>query len=295
LQSLAAKSGVTVANIESLALYSQSISQAGYHFNPSSLQSVISELAQAVAGGTSTTAAQTAWNNLFTNASVSTTVINNTFNDLVTTITDSNVTTSDLSTVASDEAAIQKDLSNLFPHHGMGSSGATDPPALLATDSVSPLTVTAPSAPGVSTSAVQGVVNSLPVVTQPLIVSPGIPAIFPWGVNLFGSLNHVGVVTGPVVPFTPGPISLPMMPANSNFQKLLSDEQALESELQSLAAKSGSDSRRIGEPDAGQPVDLPSPGAHLAFGSQQCDLRDCYRRRWRNVHNDGSERLDRSI
>ncbi len=51
LQSLAAKSGVTVANIESLALDSQSIHQAGFQFNGSSLHTVICELATAVAGG----------------------------------------------------------------------------------------------------------------------------------------------------------------------------------------------------------------------------------------------------
>ena len=112
-ESLAGKSGVTIADLESLTIDSQAIAQAGFHFDVKSLNSVISELANAVAGGTSTSQAQTDFTALFSGSSVSTTTINTTFTDLVQTIQDSAVTTTDLSTVAADEAAIQADLPKL--------------------------------------------------------------------------------------------------------------------------------------------------------------------------------------
>ncbi len=89
LQTLAAKSDVTIEDLQNLTGDYQSISQAGFHFTTSSLNSVTSELASAVAGGTSTTPAQAAFTALFSGSSVSSTVITSTFNDLVTAITDS--------------------------------------------------------------------------------------------------------------------------------------------------------------------------------------------------------------
>jgi hypothetical protein len=238
LQSLAAKSDLTVGDIESLALDSQSIAQAGFHFSGSSLHAVISELATAVAGGTPTSQAQSDWTALFSGSSVSANIISGTFTDLVTAITASNVTTTDLSTVASDEAAIQKDLGSIWIPFMPTAISGMGPSPLLATDSVAALSVTMPNgtAAGAAT-AVQSIVSNLPVVSEPLIVSPGLPSIWPWGINLLASLSHVGVVTGPVV--TPQP--MPMMPvgASSNFQQLWTDIKALQTELQSLAAKSG--------------------------------------------------------
>ena len=113
LQSLAQKSGVTVADLQNLTNDSQAIAGAGFHFGVKNLNSAINELATAIAGGTSTSQAQTDFTALFSNSSVSTTTITTTFNDLVQTIQDSTVTTTDLSTVAADEAAIQADLGKL--------------------------------------------------------------------------------------------------------------------------------------------------------------------------------------
>ncbi len=121
LQSLASKSGLTVAELQSLEEDSQSISQAGVHIMPSALNKVISELATAVAGNMSTSQAESDWNALFTGSSPSTTVITGIFNDLVKAIGSSSVTTTDLTTVANDEAAIQTDLKKLFS----GNSGST--------------------------------------------------------------------------------------------------------------------------------------------------------------------------
>ncbi len=239
LQSLAAKSGVTVADIESLALDSQSIGQAGYHFNASSLHSVVSELATAVAGGTSTSQAQSDWTALFSSSSVSTTVVTSTFNDLVKAIQDSNVTTTDLTTVASDEAAIQTDLTNLGNRFLPASISAMGPSPLLATASVTALTVTLPTVPAAAASTVQSLVNNLPAVSEPIIVAPGIPIVLPWGGNLLGSLNHVGVVTGPLLTAQPMAMPATTVIQNSKLQQLLTDEKALGTEFQSLAAKSG--------------------------------------------------------
>ena len=97
LQTLAGKSGVTIADLESLTTDSQSIAEAGFHFNAQTLNPVISELAVAVAGGNSTAQAQSDFTALFSGSSVSTTVINSTFNDVVKAIGGSAVTTTDLS------------------------------------------------------------------------------------------------------------------------------------------------------------------------------------------------------
>jgi hypothetical protein len=125
LESLAAKSGVTIADLQSLALDGQSIATAGFRLNSKTLNPVISELATAIAGGASTMPAQTAFTALFSSSKVSSSVITATFNDLVTTIQDSKVTTADLTTVAADEAAIQTDLGNLHTGSGSGSGGGT--------------------------------------------------------------------------------------------------------------------------------------------------------------------------
>jgi hypothetical protein len=243
LQSLAAKSGVTIADIENLALDGQSIAETGFHFKGSSLHTVISELATALASSPpgSTSQAQTDWTNLFSGSSVSTSVISGTFGDLSKAIQDSHVTTTDLSTVASDEAAIQNDLKNLWSPWMPASISGMGPSPLLATDSVAALSVALPSGPAVGVRAAQSIVGSLPVVSQPLIVSPRFPRFFPWGINLLGSLTHVGVVTGPVIIPQLMPVAMPMIPAgtSSNFQQLISDVKALQTELQSLAAKSG--------------------------------------------------------
>jgi hypothetical protein len=123
LQSLAAKSGVTVADLSSLQTDTQSIVGAGAWLNPQNLQKSISELATAVAGGSDTTQAKTDFNALFTGTNVAQTTIDKTFNDLIETIQDSRVTTTDLSTVATDQGAIQTDLNNLMSGHGAHGEG----------------------------------------------------------------------------------------------------------------------------------------------------------------------------
>jgi hypothetical protein len=136
LASLAAKSGLTVADASNLAADSQAISAAGFTINASNLKTVVSELASAVAGGTSTAQAQTDFNNLFSGSSVSQTVITKAFNDMVQAITDSKVTTADLQTVAADEAAIQNDQSSSGEYdgdgRGFGAAGGGDRGSLTA-------------------------------------------------------------------------------------------------------------------------------------------------------------------
>jgi cell division protein FtsB len=110
LQSLAAKSGVTVADLTQLRTDEQTIASAGFRFDPETLQVVVTELATAVAGGSSTAQAQTDFTALFSGSTVTQSVIDTTFTDLVKVITDSGVTTADLTTVAADEAAVQSDV-----------------------------------------------------------------------------------------------------------------------------------------------------------------------------------------
>ncbi len=236
LQSLAGKSGVTIADLESLTTDSQTIAQAGFHFGAKSLNSAISELATAVAGGTSTSQAETDFTALFSGSSVSATTISTTFSDLTQTIHDSAVTTTDLSTVAADEAAIQTDLSKLpiawFP-------------------GVEPWLDQVGTAPEAITLA-PGVVSPVALASTPISVSPAIsvpPAIIvsPFGgASLLGTLSSVGVVTSPVIVFPPVISVPPMIPVtpsmavgSGGFAQLQADVQKLNTELQTLAAKSG--------------------------------------------------------
>jgi hypothetical protein len=123
LQSLAAKSGLTVADESRLASDSQAIAQAGFRINPQNLEKVTSELATAVAAGSSTSQAQTDFAALFSGSSVAQTTITTAFNDMVEAIHDSGVTSTDLTTVANDQAAIQNDLTSLC--NGKPGTGGT--------------------------------------------------------------------------------------------------------------------------------------------------------------------------
>ena len=245
LQTLAAKSGLTIADLENLTNASQAIAQAGFYFQAKTLNPVISELAVAFAGNASTSQAQTDFTGLFSSSSVSSTTITNTFNDLVTAVQDSGVTTTDLSTVAADEAAIQADLPKIpSPMIPVGQ-------AWLDQVGSTPATLSLASAVTSSTAAIASPISPI-APPQPIIVSPF------GGLNLLGSLSSVGVVTSPVfvqpkigvpVPISVPPMQpalaavtvLPNIPATSSaaWQQLQADVQKLQTELQSLAEKSG--------------------------------------------------------
>src|SRR5271157_2261383 len=128
LQSLAAKSRITIVDVNNLTTDGQSIAGAGFWINPQNLQKSVSELVTAVAGGAATTQAQTTqaqtdFTALFSGSNVAQSTIDKTFNDLVQTIQDSKITAPDLSAVAADQAAVQSDLNNL-PGGGRGFGGA---------------------------------------------------------------------------------------------------------------------------------------------------------------------------
>ncbi len=216
LQTLAAKSGVTIADLESLTTDSQSIAQSGFHFNSQTLNPVMSELATAVANGTAPVTAPSYFTAVFSGSSVSSTVINSTYSDLVKAIGDSAVTTTDLSTVASDEAAIQTDLSSLPRWFQPVSDGLLD------------LEVGPDASISVSATAF-----SLPNI----IVGPTpIPISLGGGSALLGSLSYVGVVTTPVVT---GETPISAGTSASAFAKLKADLQTLQAELDTLATASG--------------------------------------------------------
>ncbi len=134
LGSLAAKSGVTVADITTLQTDSQAILSAGLTVNAPLLQTAVGELANALTGSTTVTQAraQTDFNAAFSGTNYSASpppaAVTNAFHDVSTAITHSNVTTGDLSTVATDQTNIQTDLTNIQKARGTstGSTGSTD-------------------------------------------------------------------------------------------------------------------------------------------------------------------------
>jgi hypothetical protein len=206
LASLAAKSGVTVADLTSLAADNQAIAQAGAYIDIKSLDTAVDELATAIAGGTSTSQAQTDFAAVFANTSVTQATITQAFTDLSKAITDSGVTTTDLTTVAADEAAIQKNPP-LLPMAGQFPDGG-------------PIVV--------------GPVGPIVGPVGPIVVGLSGPST---GL-LAGALSSIGVVTGPVLaPSNSTP--LPQDGHSGQSSTLQVAEQALQTELASLAAKSG--------------------------------------------------------
>jgi hypothetical protein len=121
IQSLAAKSGVTVADLSALTSDSQAIATAGGGLKVDNLKTVLSTIATAVAGGGDATQAQADFNALFSGSKVDQTTIDKTFNDLVQTIKDSKITTADLADFASAVAAVPNMGS---PMNGPGDAGA---------------------------------------------------------------------------------------------------------------------------------------------------------------------------
>jgi cell division protein FtsB len=203
LQTLSGTSGVTIANVTGLASDTQAISQGGVWLDPQALQKVTSELATAVAGGTDTTQPKTDFNALFSGSSVAQTVIDKAFADMVQTIKDSKVTTTDLQTVATDQKAIQTDLTNL-------TGGNSD------------------RGEGFGFGFIAG-------------FHEGFGGQFGQGVGgLSASLNEIGVVTHPVISAAvpEGPGLGWWLSQNPNFTQLQTDQKALQTELQTLAAKS---------------------------------------------------------
>jgi hypothetical protein len=110
--SLASKSGITVADLSNLNSDQTAIGSGWSSVTSQGLWSAVSELANSVAGGTSTAQAQTDFNTLFSGSGVAQSVIDQTFSDLVQAIQDSHVTTTDLATVASDETAFANDMNS---------------------------------------------------------------------------------------------------------------------------------------------------------------------------------------
>jgi hypothetical protein len=123
-QSLAAKSGVTVADLTNLVTDSQAIAGAGLRLDPQGLQKVMNELATAVAGGADTTQAKADFNALFSGSNVAQTTIDKAFSDLVQTIQDSKVTAADLTSLAADQSAIQSDWTGIR-NGGSGGTGTS--------------------------------------------------------------------------------------------------------------------------------------------------------------------------
>jgi hypothetical protein len=110
LQSLAAKSGITVADLSHLDADFQAIGPAWSSIGEEGLGAVTSELANAVAGGGSLSQAQSDFTAFIVGQGVSPTVGNQLLGDLVQAIQDSGVTASDLANVSALETAIETDM-----------------------------------------------------------------------------------------------------------------------------------------------------------------------------------------
>jgi len=108
VQGLAAKSGVTVADLSALSADTKAIETAGGGIKVDDLQAVLGSLATAVAGGADTTQAQSDFNALFSGSKVDQATIDKTFTDLVQTIKDSKITTTDLTDFASALSTLPK-------------------------------------------------------------------------------------------------------------------------------------------------------------------------------------------
>ena len=123
LTGIAAKSGVTIADIINLVTDSRAIASAGAKLDQTALTKAVTDLANAVAGGGDTTAARAEFNALFIGTSILQATIDKTYADIVQTVIDSKVTPTDINTITADRIAIQTDLNNL--HQGQAASTGT--------------------------------------------------------------------------------------------------------------------------------------------------------------------------
>ena len=108
-KAVAAKSGVTIADLTTLRADEKSIQSAGASLDRTALDKAVSDLTAAIVGGTDTSTAKTEFNALFTGTTVSQATIDKAFADVSQVVTDSKITTADLSTIAADKAAFKAD------------------------------------------------------------------------------------------------------------------------------------------------------------------------------------------
>lgn len=128
-QAIAAASGVTVADMSALMSDAQAIMQTGSTIDTTKLESAVSGLAYAVAGGTDQTQAKADFAAVFSGTSVTQATIDKTTADLVQAITDSKVTTANLDTLKADKAAVdaaQQALKDAGYAPGGGKDGCKD-------------------------------------------------------------------------------------------------------------------------------------------------------------------------
>lgn len=105
-QTIAANSGLTVADLTALMNDSQTIAASGATLDATKLEAAVSILAYAVAGGTDQTQSKADFAAVFSGTGVTQATIDKTTADLVQAITDSKVTTANLDTLKADKAAV---------------------------------------------------------------------------------------------------------------------------------------------------------------------------------------------
>lgn len=154
VHAIAAKSGVTVADLTTLYADDQAIGMAGVSLDRTALNKAVTDLATAIAGSADTTASKAEFNALFSATSVSQTTIDKAFTDVSQVITDSKISATDLATIAADQMAVKAALPTIqaYSQTGTASTSTTTTPAAAAgTISSAGVTSTAASA-SVSTS-----------------------------------------------------------------------------------------------------------------------------------------------
>jgi hypothetical protein len=198
--SLSLKSGITVADLADLDSDFLAIAEDGPSVTDHALASVVSELANDVASGTPTTQAQADFAALYSGSGIPSSLIDQTFSDLVQTIDDSHVTTTDLATVAADETAFANDAN--------AQSGGDE--------SVQQYF----SGAGASYQGYSYMVS-------PPVDSTG------------SALSNLGVLTDQTPTTVVGAGVEEVFWAPGTSTQLISDEQTLQTELETLAEKSG--------------------------------------------------------
>ncbi|MCY2936670.1 MAG: hypothetical protein NT172_21220 [Planctomycetota bacterium] len=138
VQSLAAKSGLTVADMSSLFSDSKTIAATGATLDKTALDKAVSSIAYAVAGGTDPTQAKADFAAVFTGTTVTQPTIDKTTTDLVQAITDSKVTTTDLDLVTADKTAIDA-ARKALTDAGFGQGGCPANPAPVTTPVTTPV------------------------------------------------------------------------------------------------------------------------------------------------------------
>jgi hypothetical protein len=110
LQALAAKSGVTIADLTSLRADEVAIAKSDAQVDPKAFNEAVSDLATAVVSGADTAEAEAAFRALFADSTIDQAIVDKAYADLVRTVQNSKVTADELTALTEAKVAIKADL-----------------------------------------------------------------------------------------------------------------------------------------------------------------------------------------